>query len=220
MVNLQDGKGKVQQICDILRKETIEPAQANAEALVKEGQAQARAIIAEAQAEAANIVNKAKLDMQKQQNIFESSLAQAASQTLAMLRQDIEKHIFNNSLVEAVEQASKDPQAVAKLIESIVSAVAKEGLSQDLTVLIPKSLSKEAFNAHLVQSILDKLSRASMEVANFVGGVKIRLNDKKMTIDISDATLKEMLANYLRKDFRKLLFRQDSSTPAENLYVR
>jgi len=45
-------------------------------------------------------------------------------------------------------------------------------------------------------------------LGDFKAGVQLRLNNKNMTIDISEDALKELLGNHVvRRDFRKMVFK-------------
>jgi V/A-type H+-transporting ATPase subunit E len=43
-------------------------------------------------------------------------------------------------------------------------------------------------------------------VGSFKGGAQLQWHDRKLTLDMSDDALKELLSTYVRKDFRKMLF--------------
>ena len=99
-----------------------------------------------------------------------------------------------------------DPQLIANLISSLVKAVEQEGLSTDISALIPKGVSPQQVNQLLGQEILKKIKDNSVSIGGFAGGAQVKLIDKRLTLDISDQTLVEYLRNYVRKDFRKLIF--------------
>ena len=58
-----------------------------------------------------------------------------------------------------------------------------------------------------IKIVVQALKERSVVLSDLAGGIQLKLHDKKMTIDLSDEALKELLATYIaRKDFRKLLF--------------
>ena len=61
-------------------------------------------------------------------------------------------------------------------------------------------------NALLLENVRSKLKGQTVTVGSFVGGAQIKIEGKRMTIDITDKALSELLASYVRKDFRKILF--------------
>ena len=82
----------------------------------------------------------------------------------------------------------------------------EKGINEELTVLVPKSASKKAINSLIASHFLDKLHGKSVVLGDFEGGVQLKLHDRTVTIDISDQALKDVLASFLRADFRKLVF--------------
>ena len=99
-----------------------------------------------------------------------------------------------------------DPKTIASLIEALVKAIEKEGTNADFTVYISKSVSPEQVAQFLTKDIVDKLQDKKLLQGDFLGGAKIILKDKKITLDVSEKELKELIAEYIRKDFRQLIF--------------
>ena len=72
--------------------------------------------------------------------------------------------------------------------------------------MIPQKVSAQEVNALLLTHVAQKLKDHPIEVGNFSGGVQVKLVGKKMTLDLTDQALKELLANFARKDFRQTIF--------------
>lgn len=206
MKTLEKAQDKIDRICEVLRKETLEPAQKESERLIQEAQTRAKEIVEQAEKEAERIFAEARKQIEQERNVFHSSLSQAAKQSVEFLRQSIEHKLFNEQLNQVIDQGASDPKLVASLINSIVSALDKQGLAADLTAIVPKNVPAEEVNKHLLAEVLKKLQNQSVTVGNFEGGAQVKVQNKKMTIDITDKVLKELLATYARKDFRKLIF--------------
>lgn len=206
MKSLDKGKEKLDKICKVLREETLEPAKEEARRIVAEAEKEAEQIRKAAEKAAEELIQKARDKGQQERNVIETSLRQAGKQALEALRQDVEGKLFNTELNHLVKEGAKDSQLVAKLIASIVSALEKEGSRADLTALVPASVPAKEVNAFLGDAVVSRLREGGVAVGNFSGGAQVRLNAEKMTIDVSDQALKELLSQYVRKDFRKLLF--------------
>lgn len=206
MKTLEQGKDKIQKICDKLRIETLEPAQQEAAQIIEEANARAEQILAEARGEAEGYLHEARKQIEQERNVFKSSLAQAGKQSLEALRQSIEKDLFNDQLVSTVEKESAKPDFVAKILEAIVAAVERDGVSADFAAILPETVSKEELARSIGAAVMKKLEKHPFTISEFRGGVQLKLVDRKMTVDISDETLKELLAGYVRKDFHTLLF--------------
>jgi V/A-type H+/Na+-transporting ATPase subunit E len=209
MKSLEKGHDKIKKICTILRDETLEPAQKEAEEIIKQAQNKAESIIAEGQSAAEKLLAEARAEIERERNVFQSSLTQASKQSLEFLRQSIETKFFSESLPKVIEKNAADPQLVAKLITAIIHALEKEGLAADLTTLIPKTITPRQINELLLEEILKTLKNHSVSLGKNGAGVLVKLEDRKMTIDISEDSLKELMANYVvRKDFRKMFFEE------------
>lgn len=203
---LEKGPNKIQEICDILKKETLEPAKQQAEAIIAEAKAHGLKIIEEAQLAADQLLEAAHRKIAEDKNVFQSALSQASKQALESLRQSIETRLFNDQLEELIQKHAASPQIITDIIQSLLKGIEKEGLSKDLSALIPKTASAQSINALLGQTTLAKLRNQSVEIGNFGAGAQIKLHDKKITLDMSDGAIKELLADFVQKDFRKLIF--------------
>lgn len=197
---------KIQQICDTLRKETLEPAHQEAEKIIAHAKERAEHLINEAHRESERLLAEAKKNIEKERNVFHSSLTQASQQSMEALRQTVEQKLFNPELHHLITSRTADPQVIAHLIKAIVTAIEKEGLKTDITAIIPAQVSPKEVNQLIGEQILKKLKDNSVQVGDFKGGAKIRLEGKRLTFEISDKEIEELLKSYVRKDFRKMLF--------------
>jgi len=206
MKGLETGKDKVKKICDLLKKETIEPAQIEAQKIVEDARENARQIIAEAHKKAEEVHQIAHQEIQQQKVVFQASLSQACRQTLDSLKEKIEQKLFNPELSSLLSKPLQDPKIVAKLIEVIVQAIEKEGVDANLSASISSAVSARDVNTALSTKILDRLKEKSVLLTSIGGGVQVKIVDQNMTIDLSDTAFNELVANYIRKDFRDLIF--------------
>lgn len=212
MKTLEKGKKKIQQICDALRHETLEPARQEGEQLISEAKAEAERIIQEAHGHAEKIIEAGRGKIEQEREILQASMKQGIKQALEALRQDIEHKVFNDELDSFVGKGVKDSQLVAKMIEAIIRALEKEGITADLSVQVPAMVSAEEVNAVLGQSLLERLQEQSVTVGTFQGGAKVKVHKKKLTIEITDAAIKDLLSRYVRKDFREMIFASEADT--------
>lgn len=206
MKTLEQGKQKIQKICDVIKEETLEPARKEAATIISQAEERARTIIEEAEKQAEKTQGDVRQTLEQERHIFQSSLVQASRQTITMLKQEIENKLFNTTIKDLVENHPDDAKLAAQLTEAIVNAIDEEGVSTDLSVAVSKSLPAKEVNALLSEHILAKLREKGVVLGDFAAGVQVKLHDKKMTLDISDKVLRELLANYVRKDFRKWIF--------------
>lgn len=206
MKTLDKGQDKIQEICDALRKETLEPAQGEAERIIEEAKQRAHTIVQEAHSEAKTLHEDARATIEKEKNVFESSLSQAVKQSLEVLRQEVETHLFNSQLQETLKGITTDPKVIARLIEAMVKGVEKEGIAADLGAIIPETVPVEEVAGFLAEEVVKKLEKGGVILGPITGGAQVKLTDKKITLDMTDESFRKLLANYVRKDFRTLFF--------------
>ncbi len=206
MKGIETGKDKVKKICDILRKETLEPAKVEAEEIVREAHAAATKLKELARKEIEQMHRQAEQEIERQKNVFQSSLFQAAKQAMESLKQSIEEKLFNQQLAQMLSSEMQDPKVISNLVAAVVKGIEKEGLDTNLSVYIPAAVAPRAVNALLAKEIIDKLKEKSVLVGPFTGGIEVKLHKDNITVEITDAALKELLAHYIRKDFREIIF--------------
>jgi V/A-type H+/Na+-transporting ATPase subunit E len=206
MKALETGKDKIQRICDALRHETLTPAKQEAAELVENAHLQAAQIMREAQEQAQQLLTQADQEVDQKRKAFQSALQLAARQGIEHLKQKIEQQLLFQELSEMVIAQLSDPKWIAELINSFMASLEEKGIEEDLLILIPRTIPSRAINGLLVRQFLDRLEKQTVSVGDFSGGVQIKLRDRKITIDISDSAVKELIASYIRSDFRELVF--------------
>jgi V/A-type H+-transporting ATPase subunit E len=206
MKTLEKGSDKIKKICEVLRVETLEPAKREADKIVDEAKARASQIVAEARVEAKQLHDAARESIERERTVFQSSLSQAGKQGIESIKQQIEELLFNREMDAMLSQGSSDPELIAKIISSLIAAVERDGIQADLAAVIPDTVPAEAVTVALGQGTVEKLRGKGLQFGSFRGGAQLKWHNKKLTIDMTDEALKELLSQYVRKDFRKLLF--------------
>lgn len=206
MKSVDTGKDKVKKICEVLKKETLDPAKKEADKIIAAARAEAEKIVENAKREGKRALEDAKQKIEEERNVFQASLNLAAKKSLDTLKQEIEKKLFNEELDAFVGKQMNDPKVVAELIAAIIKGIEKEGLETDLKGVVSSSVSTEAVNKELIQGILDRLKGKSVEVGDITGGAQVKMVDKNLTIDMTDEALKALLASFVRDDFRSVIF--------------
>ncbi len=208
MKGLETGKDKVKKICDILKRETLEPAKHEADEIIASARQHADEIMADAHTESKKIIEDAFIEIEKQKTIFQASITQACRQTLEALKEKIEQKLFNPELAKLVAKPMQDPKLIAQLINAIVHALEKEGTHSDLSVVISSAISAKAVNELLASDVIQRLKEKGVLLSSLGGGIEVKLLKDNITIDLSDETIKELVATYIRKDFREFVFRK------------
>lgn len=200
------GKAKVKKICEVLQKETINPAKKQADEIISKAKQDSENIIRSAKLDANLLIEEAKEKINEERNIFQASINLASKKALDSLKQEIEENLFNTQLDLFVGEAMNNPQTVASLISTIIKAVEQEGINADFNAIISSNVDKNSVNKELVGGVIDLIKSKSVEVGDISGGAQVKVIDKNLTIDITDSTLKELLSKFVREDFRSVIF--------------
>lgn len=206
MKAVDTGKEKVKKICEVLRKETLDPAKKEGERIITKAREEAEKIVQEAKRSGARMYEDAKKKVAEERNVFEASIHLACKKSIDTLKQEIEKKLFNPALDKFVGDQAKDPKVVAEILSALVKGIEKEGISGDLKGIIGKSVSPEAVNKELTKEVLEKLKGKGAEIDTIEGGAQVKVIDKNMTLDLSEEALKSLIAKFVRDDFRSVIF--------------
>ena len=200
------GRDKVKQICEVLRKETLEPAIDEAKGILDDAHKKGQQIVAEAKDKAAKMIADAEREIEKKYGVFKASLNQGARQAIEWLKQEIEERLLNRNLASMIAKATSTPQVLADMVSAVIKAVEEEGLETELSVIIPASIEPRQVNELLGKELLELLKEKSVIVGPKKGGIEMKLHKENITIDISNSALLELMTRYIRKDFHKYFF--------------
>jgi V/A-type H+-transporting ATPase subunit E len=206
MQSLETGKDKIQRICDAIRKETLEPVKKEASELIENANTMATKIVADAQKEAAVIKKKAEVEAADRLRDLKHQLDHAAKLAIETLKQKIETSLFSKELGAVVAKEMAKPELIVKLVESFMRSLEMQGIEEDFQVVIPAEISARSINALLAKNILERIRGQSVQLDGFEGGVKLVMKDREITIDITNRAVQELLAAYIRRDLRELVF--------------
>lgn len=196
-------RDRVKDLCQQLKKEALAPAELEAKKKLEAAESEAKAILDNAKAQAAKQLEEAKAKIEKEKQVYQTALRQARQLALQALRQEIEEKLFSGSLVELLDKPMKDPVLIARMIQALVAAVDREGLSTQVSALVPKSVSLADLKSLLEGKVIETLKGGQCIHGEMAGGVKVKLEDKKMSYAFTDDFLVDILSHYLRADFRE-----------------
>ncbi len=206
MKTIETGKDKVKKICEVLKKETLDPAREEAQQILANARTESEKLIKEAKIQIQKMQEAARLEINEERNVFQASINLACRQAISTLKQDIETQIFNEALANSLDQFTNDPKILGELMSAIVVSLEKEGIHGDLEALVSSKVNAEQVNKHLLKGVLDRLKEKSVVLSDMTGGAQVKLFEKNMTLDISDQALKNLVGNFLRSSFRSILF--------------
>lgn len=197
----------LKKITDYLLEETLQPARTEAEKIIEDAKAKAADIIEKAEEEQRRLVEDSKEKIEKEQRSFKSTLSMGLEQTVESLKQMIVKDLFSPTLQQMVDKEMQKPNVVAKLIDTLVKALEKEGTAADLQAFIPQGVDVKEVNGLLTKETLDKLKGHSVTLGKINSGVEVKLVNKQVTLEMTGKAIHEMLLNYVRKELRDLIFK-------------
>lgn len=194
----------IQTICEQIKNEALEPAKIEAHRIIEKAKEEAERIrvqtIAEIEAEKTRSLQL----IEKEKALLNASIEQAIKHGIDKLKFEI-VGVFNDLFRNDIETETSKPETIARLIEAICESVKKEGIFSQVGLTVGKWVDP----ARLAQELKLKLIEAPLSIGAFNGGVQIKLQDKHLTIDVSDRAVKELFASYLKRaDLRALVFKE------------
>jgi len=205
MKAIDTGNDKVRKLCEVLQKDTLDPAKQEAAKIVEHAHHEAKRIIEEAKKHAEEILDEAKERIEKEKQVFETSVTLSAKQAVSSLQQDLEKVLLEKGFASLVEKGVSSALGTGKLLDALVAAVREAGMDSNLIAILPSHLNKDevlsAVAAEAASSLKETRSEQSMRA-----GVKLKIEDQNLVLDFSGQVIKELLSTYVREDFRKRIF--------------
>lgn len=205
-------QGKLDQLCRKLKDKTLEPALSEAQKIKDEAQLFAKGLIDQAHKERDQIIASAQTELDRQKKAFESALETAKTQVISGLQQEIETAVFNPEIKTLIVHELKDEKLLKKIIEALV-VCAKDTVEKGAHIgdlMLSKGLSEETVAKVVSQKTLEAVKGKVIQLPAIQGGAKLKIEEKNLTLDLSDEAIEELLFSYMRKEFRDLVFNQES----------
>ena len=195
---------QLQELIDQIKKDGVEAAETEAEAIVKAAKENAEQIIADAQAQADKILAGAKSETERMTKSSEDAIRQAGRNLLISFRESVTREL--NAIVSENVTAVYSSDALASLIVSIIENWANKPEAEDIAVILnTQDLNKleETLLAALKEKMLKGITLKAND--NFDGGFRIAVNNGSAYYDYSAEAVVDMLSNYLSPKVTKLL---------------
>jgi V/A-type H+-transporting ATPase subunit E len=203
-----------------LRDEGVNQGRTQAAQIVADAQKQADSTVKQAQQQAEQIVNQARKEAENLKRASNQALEVALRDTVLALKSQLTRR-FTGEVQRLVGTETEKPEILEKLILEVVGRVKEEAVqAQQVEVLLPtKIVGFEELRQHpeeLEQGILSHFIRLInedllREGVNFgiakdnKGGLQLRLVDRDVVLDLSDAAIADVLLEHLQPRFRALL---------------
>lgn len=208
MENRGTGEERLAAICQMIRNETLTPAKEEAEEIKHAAERDAARIRAEAKHQAERMLHDARTLIKEEREAFDASIEQASKQAVSLIKEKVEKSLFNPALDEFLATEFHDEKKTTALLDLILQQLQREGIEGDLAVWLGKKLSKDEVVRALSQESIKKLEAGELSIGNHDLGIIVKIIDRHLALEISPQGLKELLAAFLRPDFRAFLFKE------------
>lgn len=195
---------QLQELIDRIKKDGVEAAEAEAEAILESAKEKAEKIISDAQAEADRILLNAKNENDRMVKSSEDAIRQAGRNLLISFRESVTREL--NAIVSENITAVYSSQSLAKLIVTVVESWTSKPDAEDLSVILNSEDLKE-LEETLLAALKEKALKGITLKANdnFDGGFRISVNNGSAYYDYSAEAVVDMLSNYLSPKVTKLL---------------
>ena len=195
---------QLQELIDQIKKDGVDEAQSQADAIIESAKAEAKKIIADAQAQADKMIADAKSENEKTVKSGEDALRQAGRNLLISFRESVSKEL--NAIVGENVKSVYSSDDLAKLIAEVVKSWTDKPEAEDISVILNSNdLAKleEALLAELKAKMLGGVTLKAND--NFDGGFRISANNGAVYYDYSAEAVTDMLSNYLSPKVTALL---------------
>lgn len=195
---------QLHELIEQIKKDGVQAAEAQAEAILLSAKAEAEKIISEAQAQADKIIADAKSENAKTVRSGEDALRQAGRNLLISFRESVAKEL--KTIAGENVNAVYSSDDFAKLIVSAVEGWTAKPEAEDVAVILNgEDLAKleETVLGQLKAKMLGGVTLRAND--NFDGGFRIAVNNGAVYYDYSAEAVTDMLSNYLSPRVTALL---------------
>ena len=195
---------QLQELIEQIKKDGVEAAENQAEAILVSAKAQADKIIADAQAQADKMIADAKSENEKTVKSGEDAIRQAGRNLLISFRESVTREL--GAIVGSNVNAIYSSDAFGKLIINAIECWAGKPEADDISVILNSAdLAKleEALLAELKAKMIGGVTLKAND--NFDGGFRIAVNNGSVYYDYSAEAVTDMLSNYLSPKVTALL---------------
>ena len=195
---------QLQELIDQIKKDGVEAAATEAEAVLKAAKAEAEKIISDAKAEAEKYLVNAKNENDRMVKSSEDAIRQAGRNLLISFRESVAKEA--DAIIAGNVTAVYSADAFAQLVMKAVEGWAAKPDAEDITVIL-NSEDLKSLEDILLAGLKEKMIEGVTFKANdnFDGGFRIAVNNGGAYYDYSAEAVVEMLSGYLSPKVTALL---------------
>lgn len=209
----------VQDLIDRLKSDGVSRGKAEAETLIADARKQSMTIVDNAKTEAEQILAKARQEAHQIEQNGRQALGLASRDATLKLKESFQ-HEFQQRFGKLVSQTMSDPEFLRRLILEVAQRSVPNQGNEPMHVLLPPSQADQASLsgtmydapqgslAHFVLGLTGDMLRdgVTFGVAETgTNGVRVRLAEKDVEIDLTDQTVTALLMRFLAPRFRAII---------------
>lgn len=193
---------------DKLYNEGLSKGKKEAEEMKSAAARESEKIIEDARKQAAKIIESARKESEDIKLRIQNDLKMASNQTVAAVKQEVEKLVITKAVAPAVKQGMEDAEFIKSVIVTLAQAFnASDAAPQGLEVVLPASMQKELAKLFKGKAIEVLGEGAELTYSKqLAGGFKIGPKDGGYMISFAENDFENTLIEYLRPATKKLLF--------------
>ena len=195
---------QLQELIDQIKKDGVEAAEKEAEAILKSAQETAEKMIADARAQADKIMLHAKDENNRMVKSAEDAIRQAGRNLLISFRESVTREM--KTIIGENVSSVYSSESLAQLIIRIVENWANNPDAEEVSVILNNENLKEleeTLLAALKEKMLEGVTLKAND--NFDGGFRIAVNNGGAYYDYSAEAVVDMLSYYLSPRVTELL---------------
>lgn len=195
---------QLQELIEQIKKDGVEAAEAQAEAILLSAKEEAEKIISDAKIQADKMLSEAKNENEKTVKSSEDAIRQAGRNLLISFRESVAREL--KAIVSDNVNAVYSSDELAKLIVSAVECQTKNPDADDISVVMNAADLKKLENVILAELKSKMLKGVTLKANdNFDGGFRISANNGGAYYDYSAEAVTDMLSNYLNPGITALM---------------
>lgn len=195
---------QLRELIDQIRKDGVEAAETEADAILRAANEKAEKIIADAKLQADRILSEAKKENERMVKSGEDAIRQAGRNLMISFRDSVTREL--NAILTKNVNAVYSSESLAQILINVIEAWAEKPDTEDVTVIL-NSENLKALEDTLLAGLKERMVEGVTLKAgdSFDGGFRISVNNTGAYYDYSAEAVVEMLSAYLSPKVTELL---------------
>lgn len=221
MRSASDAAPGVKALIERLRNEGVAAGRSEAERIVAEAEQRAATIVAQAEAKARQLVDGAQREADALKAAGENALEVAARDAVLKLRSQLSSRL-SDEVRRLMGEATRDHALLQQMILEVAGRARRDynlDAQARLQIVLPEEVVgieelrrrpeelKEGTLTHFVVGLAGEMLRAGVEFTSApgFGGIKLRLVDSEVEIDLTDRAIAGIILEHLQPRFRAVM---------------